>query len=152
MSLAELVKRFNEVEKSPQFTLYSETVYRRNRYNYYGNKKETVDEYKYTKVMAELIKKDYKFTQKHFDNFVKSACSRKSRSYLLNNVQTDYRNNSPTEDRILCINTMFSQFTPNESQLKLLLGCYDKGYSEEKNKPVWGKNQIIDVVSVTTHF
>ena len=129
MSLADLLNRFNIL------LLYKSSLYDEASYNSFTNDK--VENYSLSKVICELNEKKHNFTQKNFDAFVKLACFKKSRSYILNESYTPYSYSSTANStkvknndyRIKCIDIMFTLFNPTSKQLTTLLNCYD-GYKK----------------------
>lgn len=63
-------------------------------------------------------------TQKDFDNFILAAASGKSSSFIARKYMHYYGSSSKKLDRKNIIKLMFTKFTPNDKQIKLLCSCY----------------------------
>ena len=72
MSLADLTNRFNTLI-NVSTCLKKEVTYRsfRNNFSAYG---DDINKRHLSEIIIDLHEKDFKFTNKHFDRFIKNAC------------------------------------------------------------------------------
>lgn len=93
-------------------------------HRYYGNQPGYV---KPTAVLSKLIELGYNFTQEDFNNFIILSVYNKKNGFL--NWYT--HNDTDTKTKTLILKTLFTKFTPNDKQLKMLLSCLSDNRSSE---------------------
>lgn len=84
-----------------------------------------------TSIIIDLHNQGYNFTESDFNTFILRATYTKTRGYF-HAPDNWYRNAFPT-NRGQAIDILFTKFTPNEKQFKLLFACYSKKSCSESN-------------------
>ena len=111
------------------------------------------------KIIVELDKLGYNFTQKDFDDFIICAVYKKSGSFIVTVVSDYYDKEKDCEN---CIKIMFTKFSPSPKQFNLLLSCNKYNRSIKywvdvliaKNYPFTAeqKKQLVDAGYDVTKF
>lgn len=138
-----LVDRFNQLLDSRNMIHNESMYYSRHSYGDHYNrdlKKVSKDKWTIAEVICELYNQGYEFSQAQFNKYIERICFQKSNSYLLNG------SNYSKESIKNSFQIMFTKFNPTEKQIKVIFGCYEKGYARSEFswlKPLLDKGFIL---------